>query len=94
MMSAFFTKAKPRHSASPSVSSIATTSQSDFEKMFKPFLVKKDVSLAPVNWFKAHSVQDVVILDEDIPSQEEGSSGLSGSFFQVLEFIMSSAYFA
>lgn len=28
-----------------------STIQSDFDKFFKPFVLKKDTQLAPVNWF-------------------------------------------
>lgn len=28
-----------------------STSQSDFEKTFKPFVLKKDTEVAPTNWF-------------------------------------------
>jgi chromatin assembly factor 1 subunit A len=32
-------------------SSLSSSSRSDFEKAFKPFLLKKDAELAPLNWF-------------------------------------------
>ncbi|KAH9901194.1 hypothetical protein C8Q73DRAFT_752237 [Cubamyces lactineus] len=63
LMASFFGKAKASggSSASPSKSAVGReghraspvpgTSQSEFERTFKPFALKKDSELAPVNWF-------------------------------------------
>uniref|UniRef100_D8PWL3 Chromatin assembly factor 1 subunit A dimerization domain-containing protein n=1 Tax=Schizophyllum commune (strain H4-8 / FGSC 9210) TaxID=578458 RepID=D8PWL3_SCHCM len=70
LMANFFSKkpaaAKPPLNSQPE----AGSSQTDFEKTFKPFLVKKDTTLAPVNWFlepkRARGTEDdVIVIDED-----------------------------
>ncbi|KAG1826950.1 uncharacterized protein BJ212DRAFT_1474155 [Suillus subaureus] len=52
LMANFFGKAKapPRESPSKPVCG-ASNSESDFQKTFKPFILKKDAEMAPVNWF-------------------------------------------
>ncbi|KIY51040.1 hypothetical protein FISHEDRAFT_38332, partial [Fistulina hepatica ATCC 64428] len=45
LMANFFTK---RKTSSP----VASSSQTDFERTFKPFLRKKDTMVAPQNWFQ------------------------------------------
>ncbi|KAG2349564.1 hypothetical protein BDR05DRAFT_1055214 [Suillus weaverae] len=52
LMANFFGKAKapPRESPSKPVCG-ASNSESDFQKTFKPFVLKKDAEMAPVNWF-------------------------------------------
>ncbi|KAH9952186.1 hypothetical protein B0H21DRAFT_17436 [Amylocystis lapponica] len=87
IMASFFGKSKaPAMRRSASVtndSSVAgpSTVQSDFEKTFKPFAVKKDAILAPINWFhhvkKHNHVEhrkggvEVIVLDvEDEVDQE------------------------
>ncbi|KAG2061654.1 hypothetical protein BDR06DRAFT_925552 [Suillus hirtellus] len=52
LMANFFGKAKapPRESPSKPVCG-TSTSESDFQKTFKPFVLKKDAEMAPVNWF-------------------------------------------
>jgi len=45
----FFGKPKLPHKVSPLVES--TDGPSDFEKMFKPFVLRKDAEIAPLNWF-------------------------------------------
>jgi len=54
-----------------------SSSQSDFEKTFKPFVLKKEANLAPVNWFLEQkgrrkssltsmaSDRDVIVVDDD-----------------------------
>lgn len=51
--------------------------QSDFERMFKPFVLQKDKTLAPINWFavdkkrkrrgasQTPNKKEVIILDSD-----------------------------
>ena len=79
LMASFFTKPKTKASlkSTPSVGSDAVSgsaipgpSQSEFEKTFKPFSLKKDTELAPTNWFqykrrKARGLieDEVVVLD-------------------------------
>ncbi|KAF7338435.1 hypothetical protein MVEN_02069300 [Mycena venus] len=73
-----FLKAGKASRASPAKTfeSDATTSSSSvsqFQKTFRPFVVKKDTTLAPVNWFTYHKTKpppltydgDVIIVDED-----------------------------
>lgn len=74
-MANFFGKPKPSSStvASPSKGSAASPSNmlSDFDRVFKPFVRKKDAELAPVNWFrdarkrKRLADADVIVVDED-----------------------------
>ena len=35
-------------------SDVTLPTKSDFDRTFKPFLLKKDAELAPINWFTAH----------------------------------------
>ncbi|KAH9842954.1 chromatin assembly factor 1 subunit A-domain-containing protein [Rhodofomes roseus] len=60
-----------------------STSQSDFAKTFRPFVVKKDAEIAPLNWFEqargrryASNVRtegDVIVLDEEEIPKASGS---------------------
>ncbi|CDO70716.1 hypothetical protein BN946_scf184798.g31 [Trametes cinnabarina] len=87
LMASFFGKAKPASTSNASPSKLATngenarnspapaTSQTDFERTFKPFALKKGAVLAPVNWFserkrreqqkKVSRTEDNVIVIED-----------------------------
>ncbi|KAF9476322.1 hypothetical protein BDN70DRAFT_882568 [Pholiota conissans] len=56
IMAKFFVKpAKPSRPTDVQQSAVAGPSriQSDFEKTFKPFVLQKDKTLAPLNWFQA-----------------------------------------
>ncbi|TRM61784.1 hypothetical protein BD626DRAFT_570490 [Schizophyllum amplum] len=73
LMTSFFSK-KPAPRAASLSQPEAGTSQSDFEKTFKPFMVKKDTVLAPVNWYlepkqlrrrASGTPDDVIVIDED-----------------------------
>ena len=87
-MASFFGKSKaPAASSSSSAaviavggtglspSKIVTSSVSEFEKTFKPFLLKRGASLAPTNWFfevragktyKGKEKEDnVIVIDDD-----------------------------
>ena len=62
-----------------------STPQSDFEKTFKPFVLKKDAEIAPINWFLGRKVtfsngakrmakpagKELIIIDDDPPRNEE-----------------------
>lgn len=62
-----------------------STPQSDFEKTFKPFVLKKDAEIAPINWFLGRKVtfsngakrmanpagKELIIIDDDPPRTEE-----------------------
>lgn len=51
-MANFFGKAKAPPRESPSKPVCGTSnSESDFQKTFKPFVLKKDAEMAPINWF-------------------------------------------
>ena len=77
LMASFF--AKPKASASTSihgspskepVAGSSTSSTSDFDKAFRPFVLKKDAELAPINWFQESRRQkredaDVIVIDDD-----------------------------
>ena len=74
-MANFFGKPKASTSTvtSPSKGHAASSSAllSDFDRVFKPFVLKKDAELAPVNWFrdarkrKRQADSDVIVIDED-----------------------------
>ncbi|KAJ3989993.1 chromatin assembly factor 1 subunit A-domain-containing protein [Lentinula detonsa] len=85
LMSNFFTKPKSTLKTSftkPSVLTItgSSTSLSDFDRTFKPFVLKKDAQMAPINAFldgcnpTAGTRDDAIIIDED-----EGSTVASTS---------------
>ncbi|KAF9065273.1 chromatin assembly factor 1 subunit A-domain-containing protein [Rhodocollybia butyracea] len=100
LMSNFFTKTKlnPKSSSSkPSSSnSGSSTSCSDFEKMFKPFVLKKGAQLAPINAFldrKPSKIttssngmrHDVIVIDEDDPvSTAQDVVNVKGRLGQIL----------
>lgn len=77
LMASFF--AKPKASASTSihgspskepVAGSSTSSTSDFDRAFRPFVLKKDAELAPINWFQESRRQkredaDVIVIDDD-----------------------------
>ena len=93
-MANFFGKAKPAAMGSPSKGRASakdgengspgpTTIQSDFQRTFRPFALKKDAEIAPENWFRdnrrlakkrgANSTEGNVIIidDEDDDEPEE-----------------------
>lgn len=93
IMAKFFSKPKsPSRTTKPSKqqeSAVAGPSriQSDFEKVFKPFVLQKDKVMAPTNWFLAEKKrkrraalstgnQEVVVLDsdEEMEVEEQGPS--------------------
>ncbi|KAH9028140.1 chromatin assembly factor 1 subunit A-domain-containing protein [Lactarius pseudohatsudake] len=69
IMANFFGKPKASSSTGPAASS--SNMLSEFDKAFKPFVLKKDADLAPVNWFrdarkrKRQANADVIVIDED-----------------------------
>lgn len=81
-MANFFAKAKPVPSA-PSPGRKASSSTSEFDKVFKPFVLKKDAVLAPTNWFKAPTrsskrsrstvpeLAEVIVIDEEEDCPED-----------------------
>ena len=74
IMASFFGKPKPS-TTSASSSKVpdpsASTTLSEFDRVFKPFTLKKDVELAPTNWFqdakrrKQFADADVIVIDDD-----------------------------
>lgn len=75
-MSAFFSKPKisaPQRLQSPQTldtapsspaKQVASSSTSDFDKVFKPFAVKKDAVIAPVNLFiEKKKAKEIIVLD-------------------------------
>ena len=72
-MASFFGKPKPSTtSASSKVPApSASTTLSEFDRVFKPFTLKKDVELAPTNWFQdakrrqRFADADVIVIDDD-----------------------------
>ncbi|EIM90432.1 uncharacterized protein STEHIDRAFT_119429 [Stereum hirsutum FP-91666 SS1] len=94
IMSSFFGKLKASTSApAPTASTSSTPKQStptaspspkkptvsDFEKTFRPFVVKKDTTMAPTNWFQESRKRrrkqddDVIVLDSDSVIEIEDS---------------------
>lgn len=93
LLSAFLAKPKPRgkvvqlakplSSSDSSVKPVASSSQSDFEKSFKPFVVKKDATIAPINGFmQKKKTKEVIVLDQDCSSaiQDNTSSNHNLNF--------------
>ncbi|EMD38595.1 hypothetical protein CERSUDRAFT_94126 [Gelatoporia subvermispora B] len=88
IMASFFGKAKAApqkrppalsKDASPAIAG-PSTSHSDFERMFKPFALKKGAELAPINWFKAPRKRsapvvqgNVIVLDDDIVMEDNST---------------------
>ena len=83
-MANFFGKAKPHNQASPTKDANQAAGPSsienDFQKTFKPFVLKKDAQLAPHNWFLERQKRkpesgathdDAIVIDEDINSKHE-----------------------
>jgi len=69
LMANFFKKPKQPSGPVPSPSTSpnkALSSISDYDRIFKPFVLKKDASLASVNWFR-RPLPDVIVLDDDGP---------------------------
>ena len=97
MMSAFFMKSKGKASndaasSSKLISSVknaasitASSSQSEYEKAFKPFVVKANAVLAPINHFSAHRKgKDVIVLDEieaDPPPSNQTNAQFQGDVY-------------
>ncbi|KAI0721577.1 hypothetical protein C8T65DRAFT_799984 [Cerioporus squamosus] len=87
IMANFFGKAKPPATASPSKTKVAkegetgspgpATFQSDFQRTFRPFALKKGAELAPENWFRerrrrqkqrrpvSRTEGNVIVIDDD-----------------------------
>ncbi|KAJ3506634.1 hypothetical protein NMY22_g17184 [Coprinellus aureogranulatus] len=79
LMANFFSKPKvtigPSRPKAQSPSAAGpSTSQSDFERIFKPFRPKKDSVVAPINWFKesrkakranGSNDRDIIVIDDD-----------------------------
>jgi chromatin assembly factor 1 subunit A len=73
IMASFFGKPKASSSTtSPSKGPTPSTSNtSDFDRVFRPFTIKKDAELAPINWIqdakrrKLNADADVIVIDED-----------------------------
>ena len=74
IMASFF--GKPKTSTTSASSSevpppSASATQSEFDRVFKPFTLKKDAELAPTNWFqdakrrKQFADADVIVIDDD-----------------------------
>ncbi|KIK59679.1 hypothetical protein GYMLUDRAFT_44116 [Collybiopsis luxurians FD-317 M1] len=77
LMANFFTK--PKASTKPTSKSFSSAAaagpsngQSDFERTFKPFMLKKGTQLAPINAFLEKSAngtrEDIIVIDEDEPT--------------------------
>jgi len=84
-MASFFAKSKTstRIPSKQPKSAVAGPSriQTEFEKTFKPFVLKRDTQLAPVNWFveskksKSDPPPVMNLRDGVITIDEEGDSG-------------------
>lgn len=84
LMANFFGKPKvPTHVPSQEADSVVagpSRIQSEFQKTFKPFVIKKDTQLAPINWFSESKKRmgglstvriegDVIVIDEEQPRE-------------------------
>ena len=87
-MTAFFNKPKATNNnfqiVEPSKGTVSpskpepSSSKSDFEKIFKPFVIKKDASVAPINYFEwRKQSKEVIVIDQDIPLQASYNLGRS-----------------
>jgi chromatin assembly factor 1 subunit A len=73
MMASFFGKPKTSSTTtSPSKGPTPSSSNtlSDFDRVFRPFVLKRDAELAPLNWFRdarrrQRAGADVIVIDED-----------------------------
>lgn len=63
-MNNFFSKTRPAAKIDEPVE-IPSTGKSDFEKAFKPFVVRKNHELAPVNAFLSRAEKDIIVIDDD-----------------------------
>ncbi|KAL5533009.1 hypothetical protein ACEPAF_4783 [Sanghuangporus sanghuang] len=75
IMNSFFSKPKATSSkiqspasASSSQKKEAFSSQSEFEKAFKPFILKKNATLAPINYFHEARAKEVIVIDPSDPA--------------------------
>lgn len=48
-----------------------TNSRSDFQRTFRPFVLKKDADLAPINWFRERRQRERW---QRVPSRTEGNA--------------------
>ncbi|KAG0705051.1 hypothetical protein DFH29DRAFT_908572 [Suillus ampliporus] len=87
LMANFFGKAKapPRESPSKGGKPVCgpSTGESDFQKTFKPFVLKKDAEMAPINWFLKSSKRtwgkqtsgfshaDAIVIDDNHASETD-----------------------
>lgn len=74
MMASFFGKPKALSTAttpSKGPTPLTPNTLSDFDRVFRPFALKKDAELAPLNWFqeakrrKRYANADVIVIDDD-----------------------------
>ncbi|KAF8892571.1 hypothetical protein BD779DRAFT_1670257 [Infundibulicybe gibba] len=88
LMANFFAKPKATQAKPKDIESVAgpSTSSSEFERVFKPFVLKKDTELAPVNWFLASKKQrgkrttldtGVIVIDDDADDYRNPPEGAS-----------------
>ncbi|KZV69641.1 hypothetical protein PENSPDRAFT_735220 [Peniophora sp. CONT] len=78
MMASFFkTKASPQPvlASTPSTPSVSVPTVSDFDKTFKPFVLKKGSVMAPVNAFRVkrrREEKEVIVIDDEDEVDEDG----------------------
>ncbi|KAL5490433.1 hypothetical protein ACEPAI_5266 [Sanghuangporus weigelae] len=100
IMSSFFSKPKTTSSkilspasASSSQKKEASSSQSEFEKAFKPFILKKNATLAPINYFHEAKVKEVIVIDQErsdpASRTHEVPSNSQGPFSEFIERVSS-----
>ena len=84
-MARFFSMSKAKSPTKVSESAVAGPSrlQSDFEKVFKPFVLHKDKVMAPTNWFtekrkqkraRSNPNDEVIVVDMDDEEDAEMQS--------------------
>jgi chromatin assembly factor 1 subunit A len=75
----FFTKRQPLKaetlltSGSRGASEEASTTPLEFNRVFHPFVLKKNMTIAPTNWFSRRR-QDVIVIDQDDCGESYSSS--------------------
>lgn len=65
---------KPSGSAPTSATVSSSSTHDDFSKSFKPFVIKKDASVAPINWFQHQKrMNEIIVIDVEqrsVPSAD------------------------
>lgn len=91
MMASFFkTKASPQPvlDRTPSTPTVSVPTVSDFDKTFKPFVLKKGTVMAPVNAFRVKrrkTEREVIVIDDEDIVETDGEVEVVETPVQVLK---------